>query len=600
MRRFLLPLLAVSLGAMSLTLGACTPGVRSDKPAAQAKRSFLPTTKFASATARLATELYLASGVPINGSLSTGDERFTDQTLFDRYFYRGQSGESLTIDLTSESVDAYMEIRGANGTAIAIDDDSGEGLNARISVTLPATGTFEVIAGSATPGTGAYQLRLTSSLGTPAPTQPQPQPSGPQAIAAGQRATGSISATDPVFGDMHVDLYTFDAQAGEAYTFSTDAAFDAMLYIGTLSASSFQPAAADDDSGEGLNSLVVFEPTTSGRYTVLMTSVGGATGTYALTMARGGTPMPFTAFTDTDWARRYPGGGDAKGKYAVLVGIADNPPGLTDLPTSVSDVNLMKRSLVEKMGFLDRNVIVITETEATRENIMQAITRHLGQAGPDGTAVFYYSGHGGQTDNAIVADDEPDGKDETLAVYSRRGGVTEILDDELGALADGLRSRNVMFILDSCHSGTAVRDDGSLESVSKALTPEQQALVERPTDYLMGGTDLNASASMAGDPGSTINSAPTARHLLLSAAASSETASSGGNWPDTAPASVFTHFLYKAFMTATPATTFDQLMERVRAQTVSYGRSLPTPSVQTPQIEGRAGTQSLGRFFGIR
>ena len=90
------------------------------------------------------------------------------------------------------------------------------------------------------------------------------------------------------------------------------------------------------------------------------------------------------------------------------------------------------------------------------------------------------------------------------------------------------------------------------------------------------------------------------RVLLLSAAASSETASSGGRWPDTTPASVFTHFLYKALMTASPSTTLDAMMESVRSQTVAYGRSRPQPSVQTPQIEGRDGTRTMGQFFGIR
>ncbi len=597
MRHLLATVLAASVG-----LAACTPGVRVDKPAAQPKRSVLPTSKLAATAAMFSTELYLTSGAPMTGSLAASDERFSDQTYYDRYYYRGQAGESITVDLTSTAFDAYMEIRGADKRAIGTDDDGGDGLNSRITVTLPATATYEIIAGSATIGTGAYQLRLTSGRATPSPAPTPPRPSGPLAIGAGQSARGVLDANDPVFGQNPVELFTFTGQAGQAYTFTTDAAFDAMLYVGRLTngGSSFAPISADDDSGEGLNSLVIFEPTETGEYAVLLTTAGTSMGAFSLTMAAGGLPMPFTAFTDADWARRYTGGGDPKGKYAVVVGIGDNPPGLNDLPTSVNDANLMKRALVERLGFTAANVIVITEKDATRENIMQAITRHLGQAGPDGTALFYYSGHGGQTDNILVADDEPDGKDETLAVYSRRGGVTEIIDDELGALADGLRAGKIAFILDSCHSGTAVRDDGSSQTISKALTPAQEALVEVPEAFMMGGSDLGGTAAaMAGADGS-INASPGSRHLLLSAAASSETASAGGNWPDTPPTSVFTHFLYKAIMAATPQTTLDDLMAGVRTATVSYGRSLPTPSVQTPQIEGRAGTQTLGRFFGMR
>lgn len=589
MRRYLLP-------SLLLLAAGCSPARMIKAPTGDKSPllAFAPTK--AIPASRLDNNLYLTSGTPVRGVLTAGDSRLNDQTYADAYYYQAEAGESVTIDLTSTDFDAYVMVKQDPAAGpIAADDDSGEGLNARLSHTFTQAGTYIIEANSASPATGNYELRLTSGR-APAP-RPQPPTTGPQTLAVGQRASGDLSQATLSLGDQPVQLFQFTAQAGQAYTIRTNTtAFDPMLYVVTQDNGGIQTYAADDDNGGGVNSMIVFEPTETRTYQLVVTSVNGRTGAYSVSMEAGGQPMPFTAFTDADWAQRYPGGGNAGAKYAVIVGIADNPPGLTDLGTVLGDVELMRRALVERLGFPAQNVLVITDREATRENIMQAIVRHLGQAGPQGTALFYYSGHGGQTDNSLVADDEPDGKDETLAVYSRRGGMTEILDDELGALAGRLRAGKIAFILDSCHSGTATRGEG--ENLAKQLTPEEQALVERPDSYLLGGTgDIGAGDIRSGN---SINAAPMERVLVLSASASSETASAGGRWPDTTPASVFTHFLYKALMTTPATTTLDRMMESVRSQTIAYGRSLPQPSVQTPQIEGRDGSRTLAQFFGIR
>lgn len=596
MRHLLAPSLLV------LAASACTPGVNVTKAPLKSTDK-VPMMQFAATkapdAARLNNALYLAPGAPVRGTLAAGDDRLRDGTFYDTYYYQARAGESVTIDMTSTDFDAMLLIDDVQNTRLAADDDGGDtGSDARVTYTFAREGTYLIRCNSYAEATGAYEVRLTSGQAAPR-TASRPQM---QAIAVGQRISGSLNNTTMSLGSMPVVVYQFDAEAGQAYTFRTSSnGWDPMLYVVRMDGDNVVPIAQDDDNGGRLDAMVVAEPTVSGRHAVIVTHTEGdpRRGDFTLSMTAGGLSMPFTAFSDTDWARRYPGGGDSKGKYAVLVGIADNPPGMRDLPTSLSDVDLMRRALVEKLGFDPKNIVVITDREATRENIMQAIARHLGQAGPQGTALFYYSGHGGQTDNALLADDEPDGKDETIAVYSRRGGTTEILDDEIGALADRLRAGNVTFILDSCHSGTATRDADETTNISKALTDEEQALVERPDAYLAGGSDLSVTEGDA-DPGSTINAAPTARHLLLSAAAASEVASSGGNWPDTAPSSVFTHFLYKAIMASTPATTLDRMMETVRNQVVAYGRAVPNRTVQTPQIEGRAGAQTLGRYFGIR
>ena len=96
-----------------------------------------------------------------------------------------------------------------------------------------------------------------------------------------------------------------------------------------------------------------------------------------------------------------------------------------------------------------------------QEHVIEAFQRHLGQAGPDGVAVFYYSGHGMQF-NANVAltgamDPEPSGVDQALYMWSDNGNGGMLLDDEIGYLASRLRTDRVLIVSDACFSGSGTR-----------------------------------------------------------------------------------------------------------------------------------------------
>jgi len=88
------------------------------------------------------------------------------------YPYQGQAGEELTITMTgSGQLDAYLGVLDADGNVIAEDDDSAGGLNAQISLRLPESGTYLIVATRAGldsgSTTGAYTLEVAS--GTPEP-----------------------------------------------------------------------------------------------------------------------------------------------------------------------------------------------------------------------------------------------------------------------------------------------------------------------------------------------------------------------------------------------------------------------------------------------
>jgi len=152
----------------------------------------------------------------------------------------------------------------------------------------------------------------------------------------------------------------------------------------------------------------------------------------------------------------------AAGKYALLVGINEYPnlPPEKQLKGCVNDTEFVARVLEHQFGFPGANIRRITNGASTASGIEQAFREHL-VAGtkPGDLALFYYSGHGTQTPD--TDGDESDKKDEALVPHDVRVGESKfenlLLDDKLGMLAAEVADRNMVFILDCCHSGSGIR-----------------------------------------------------------------------------------------------------------------------------------------------
>jgi hypothetical protein len=64
------------------------------------------------------------------------------------------------IDMSSNAVDSYLRILDKNGKELAVDDDSGGNLNAQLTFTPPAAGTYRIVATCLNSGTGDYNLTI--------------------------------------------------------------------------------------------------------------------------------------------------------------------------------------------------------------------------------------------------------------------------------------------------------------------------------------------------------------------------------------------------------------------------------------------------------
>ena len=153
-------------------------------------------------------------------------------------------------------------------------------------------------------------------------------------------------------------------------------------------------------------------------------------------------------------------------RSALCVGINEfsSLPMTSWLNGCVNDAKDIAAAL-RKYGFTARSTTVLTDSDATKKNVMAALEGMIGKAKAGDHLVFTFSSHGTQVPNEPGATDEPDDMDEVFACYDiRRKGdqwdrATVIVDDELRDLFARLPQGVLLeVLLDTCHSGTGLKD----------------------------------------------------------------------------------------------------------------------------------------------
>lgn len=97
-------------------------------------------------------------GDTVAGRLSDADRRLEDRPV-QAWALEGRAGQQVVITLVSEDFDAYLYLTGPGLEGALTDDDSAGDLDARLEVTLPADGTYRIVAASLRGG-GAYRLSV--------------------------------------------------------------------------------------------------------------------------------------------------------------------------------------------------------------------------------------------------------------------------------------------------------------------------------------------------------------------------------------------------------------------------------------------------------
>ena len=95
------------------------------------------------------------------GRLDSNDDRLTDNSLYDEYWFQGEVGQQVVISLSSNEFDTYLLLLDESGERIGENDDVEGSTNSELTVSLPRTGAYRVITNSYDEtGRGSYQLTV--------------------------------------------------------------------------------------------------------------------------------------------------------------------------------------------------------------------------------------------------------------------------------------------------------------------------------------------------------------------------------------------------------------------------------------------------------
>ncbi len=187
----------------------------------------------------------------------------------------------------------------------------------------------------------------------------------------------------------------------------------------------------------------------------------------------------------------------ARAEIRALVVGANRYYYVTPLKGAVNDARDIFQAL-QKLDVRDR--VLLLDDKARKETIRKAWFDLVARANAGDMLIFTYAGHGGQ-EKEQVPGSEADGKDENFILpeyspKSRRGRKQRIVDNEINLwLKAAVKKRlKVIFVADSCHSGTMTR---SLDR--RAVLPSRDTPPYAIPDDLPVSEDSRKGAAIAPD-----------------------------------------------------------------------------------------------------
>ena len=114
----------------------------------------------------------IRAGEEQRGTLSAADFLMTQDTTYAQVWaLDGRAGDTVTVDLRSNAFDAFLMMAGPGFPKLLQDDDGGGSCNARLTVALPRTGSYQLLVNTVEPrATGPFRLAV--KPGTPPAASP--------------------------------------------------------------------------------------------------------------------------------------------------------------------------------------------------------------------------------------------------------------------------------------------------------------------------------------------------------------------------------------------------------------------------------------------
>lgn len=208
-------------------------------------------------------------GPIIQGRLVEDSNVLPDGSYYNAYSFEGQAGQSITLDMISNEVDPFLILIGPDEDGLFLqDDDSGGNYNAHLSLRLPSTGTYTVVANAYAEGeVGRYQLRLTEVGGTATSSTPD---------GVILREQGRLGPGNPTLQDgSYFQEFNFQGQAGQRVRLRlVSNSFDTYLLL--LDPAGNTLAENDDASPSTSNSELIVTLPGDGQHTVIVNAYSQA------------------------------------------------------------------------------------------------------------------------------------------------------------------------------------------------------------------------------------------------------------------------------------------------------------------------------------
>lgn len=286
---------------------------------------------------------------------------------------------------------------------------------------------------------------------------------------------------------------------------------------------------------------------------------------------------------------------------------------IRDLHGCVHDMTRLSSILEKQYGF--RTVRFLENAEATRAGIRDAFWQLIDEVRAahekgigDLVVVFGYAGHGG-----LVKSRNADEKSDTTIVPSDgfKRYKNHIRDDDVNRVLGHLQEElgaTVVYIRDSCHSGTAYRR--ALFAPHRSVVAAGEEPPDAPEENLFDGTD--------GRP--ALPNRPNPRLVYLGATGDEYLAEEGVD-PDGRPCGKFTWSLARVLAAARPGMTYGELRGKVLQQfrkdwpdskqvpldavspsiadVVCFGDQVAPLHARILAQDGRTLTLSLGAVHGV-
>lgn len=299
--------------------------------------------------------------------------------------------------------------------------------------------------------------------------------------------------------------------------------------------------------------------------------------------------------------------------HALLVGVSVYPTLGKDLQLGGpgNDVRLY-RDLLTARGVPAANLQVLADGvknagSPTRAAILQGLSDLAAKAAEGDFVFLLFAGHGSQQPAGAQSGAEPDGLDEIFLprdVGRWDGAVgavaNAISDNELGAAIGRIRARGafVWAVFDTCHSGTitramAVRGQRDRQIRPEALGIDPAALAKARA----AAVPVTTRGGAAGEAGALADAGDGAGDYVFMYAAQSHELAPERLLPDDVldarPQGLFSFTLYQV-LTATPAVSYRQAVERVIQVYLARGEQQPSPLYEGSKLDATVFGASAG------